>query len=211
LELIRKIPHSGYSEGLDYFQGVLWNSVPKSLVEIDPSDGTVLQRFTPATDYSESLMLFAGKIWNVSFSDNGIYNGKISGDKVSFKKVGTTPESAAWGMTNDGKSILVTGNYSPKIYFLDSTTLKVTKTLTTPVKDLEDLAWDGIGIWSSSYTSHRGQIFRINPKTGAIPEFYDLSDPESCPLIDGIAYDGKGLWVTGKQCPAIYYFKLPPR
>jgi glutamine cyclotransferase len=30
---------------------------------------------------------------------------------------------------------------------------------------------------------------------------------ENCPVIDGIAYDGKGLWVTGKECPSIYYLK----
>jgi glutamine cyclotransferase len=210
LELIRKIPHSGYSEGLDYYQGFLWNSQPKAIVKIDPKDGSVLSRFTPATDYSESLTFFGGKIWNVSFSDNGIYSGKIEGERINFKRVGSTPEKAAWGFTNDGKRLILTGTYnSAVLYFMDPTTLKVIRRLTTTVKDLEDLAWDGKWIWASSFRSHRGEIFRIEPKTGTVTDFFSLSDPENCPLIDGIAFDGKGLWVTGKHCPSIYYFKLP--
>lgn len=210
LELVRKIPHTGYSEGLDYFKGYLWNAKPDQIVKIDPSDGRVIQAFKPATQYSESVMWFKGELWNLSYSDNGIYVGHLKGDKLVFQRKGSTPESTGWGIANDGKNIIVTGSHnSSKIYFLDPVKLSVVRTIETPVKDIEDLAWDGKALWSSSFTSHRGQIFRIDPTTGAVSQFLSLPDPEECPVIDGIAFDGKFLWITGKNCGSILCVKLP--
>ena len=209
LELIRKIPHSGYSEGIDYYNGFIWHTLPDAILKIDPKDGTILERYKPATDYSESPTWFKGKFYELSFSDNSISIGKIVNKKMVFTRAGTTPEIHGWGITHDNKSIIITGDYSPRLYFLNPSTLKVERTITTPVSALEDLAWDGDGIWASSYTEHRGQVFRINPKDGSIDQFFTLSDPEECPVIDGTAWDGKGLWVTGKHCPSIYLFKNP--
>ncbi len=210
LKLIRKIPHSGYSEGLDYYEGYLWHALPKQILKINPADGSVLERFTPPTDHSESVVWVPGeRLLNLSFSNNGIYEGKLLRGKIEFKKVGQTPEVHSWGSTWTGKQLVITGDYSNKLYFLNPKTFKVEKTIVTEVGDLEDLAWDGKGVWSSSFTQHRGQIFRIDPKTGKKGKFYSLPDPEECPVVDGLAFDGKHLWVTGKDCPSIYYLERP--
>ena len=209
LELIRKIPHSGYSEGLDFYNGYLWNSLPKQLLKINPADGSVVSRFTPASDYSESLAWFQGALWNLSFSDNGIYRGVLtSRGELKFENKGSTPEIHGWGITHNGKELIVTGDYSSKLYFLDPKSLKIKKTLETNGKDLEDLAWDGEYVWASSFTFEHGKIFPINPSNGKVMGYFSLPE-ENCPVIDGIAYDGKGLWVTGKECPSIYYLKKP--
>ncbi|MBI4403983.1 MAG: glutaminyl-peptide cyclotransferase [Deltaproteobacteria bacterium] len=209
LELIGKIPHSGYSEGLDYYQGYLWHALPKMIVKIDPKDGTVLARYQPASEYSESIAWLDGKLWNLSYSDNGIYKGVFDRNRFNFLRVGSTPEKHGWGLTHDGQYLIMTGNYSSKIYFVDPVNLKVVRTLTTLVKDLEDLAWDGRQLWASSFTQHRGHIFSISPTTGAIGELFGLPDPEACPVVDGVAYSPEGLWVTGKDCPSIYLFRKP--
>ncbi len=209
LKLIGAIPHTGYSEGLDFHQGFLWNALPKEILKINPSDGSVIARYTPGSEYSESVAWFNGALWNLSFSDNGIYKGRLKADKLAFKRVGTVPEVHGWGITHNGKQIIATGDYSNKLYFIDALSAKVTRTLETDKTALEDLAWDGRGIWTSSFTGDRGHIFRINPQTGKSGPLYALPDPESCPIIDGIAVDGKTLWVTGKQCPSIYRFELP--
>jgi glutamine cyclotransferase len=209
LKQLGQIPHSGYSEGLDFHDGFLWNALPKEIVKISPEDGSVVARYTPATEYSESVTWFKGSLWNLSFSDNGIYKGLLKGDKLVFKRVGSVPEVHGWGITHDGSQIIATGDYSNKLYFLDPSTAKVVRTLVTDKTALEDLAWDGRGIWTSSFTSHRGRIFRIDPQSGKSGPLYSLPDPESCPIVDGIAVDGKTLWVTGKHCSAIYHFQLP--
>ncbi|MBI1860849.1 MAG: glutaminyl-peptide cyclotransferase [Deltaproteobacteria bacterium] len=209
LKLLRKIPHSGYSEGIDFHDGFLWHALPDAILKIDPKDGTVVERFKPATEYSESLAWFQGKLFELSFSDNSISIGTFVKKQLTFKRGGDTSEVHGWGIAHDGKSLIITGNYSPILYFLNPKTLKVERTITAPVTALEDLAWDGEGIWSSSYTERRGQVFRINPKDGSVKKYFLLSEPEECPVIDGTAWDGKALWVTGKHCPSIYQFKNP--
>ncbi|NBX67710.1 MAG: hypothetical protein EBR01_01955 [Proteobacteria bacterium] len=209
LELLRKIPHSGYSEGLDFHNGFLWNALPKQILKIDPKDGTVVSRLTPSSDYSESLTWFNGVMWNLSFSDNGIYKGTLtSRGAIEFHRKGTTPEAHGWGIAHNGKHLIITGDYSSKLYFIDPSNLKIVRTLQTQGKDLEDLAWDGQFIWCSSFTTERGKIFALDPSNGKILGTFALPD-DSCPIVDGIAFDGKGLWITGKECPSIYYVKKP--
>lgn len=209
LEVERKIPHSGYSEGLDFKEGYLWHALPEEIVKIDPRDGRVVGRWKPATAYSESLVWVGADLWNVSYSDNGIYRGKLQGDKLVFQRVGSVPEKHAWGMEFDGKHLVVTGNYSSVLYFLDPATAKVARQVRVPARDLEDLAWDGEAIWTSSFTEKRGTIFKVDPATGAIGGTYQLPDPEDCPIVDGLAYDGSHLWITGKHCPYVYRAKRP--
>ncbi|MCB0406527.1 MAG: glutaminyl-peptide cyclotransferase [Bdellovibrionales bacterium] len=209
LELLRRLPHSGYSEGLTYHENYLWHALPEQIVKIEPTDGRIVETYKPASKYSESVTWFQGKLWNVSFSDNGIYAGTLRGGKLEFVRVGETPEAHAWGLTHDGKHLIFTGNFSKKIYFWDPKSRKVVRELETPIKDVEDLAWDGVGIWSSSFSSHKGKIFRIDPESGKISGFFELPDPESCPVIDGIAYHQGELWVTGKHCPSIWVLRKP--
>jgi len=209
LEIIRTIPHSGYSEGIDFHEGFIWNSLPKQIVKIDPADGTVVQRFPSPTDHGESLKWLRGKMVHVSFADNGIYLGSFLTDALSFKKVGKVPEEKAWGIEFNGKELILTGNYSDTLYFLDSKSYALKRSLKTEMKDIEDLAWDGKRLWASSFTLHRGQIFPIDLKTGKVGPFFSLPNPESCPVIDGLAFDGKALWITGKECPALFYAKIP--
>lgn len=209
LEILRKIPHTGYSEGLDYHEGFLWHALPKEIVKIDPKDGTIVDKFKPGSEYSESVVWIAGKLFNVSFSDNGIYVGGLVNGKLNFERKGTTPEIHSWGLTYDGKHLIMTGNYSDTLYYYDPKTLKKVRELKTNKADLEDLAWDGKGIWTSSFTTDKGSIFRIDPKTGKAGKTYALPSVDDCPIIDGIAYDGKNLWITGKNCLSLYYVNLP--
>lgn len=209
LELIRKIPHSGYSEGLDFYDGYLWNPIKDKILQIDPKDGSVLNKWSPPTEHSESVAWFNHKMFNLSFSDNGIYVGDLTQQGIlNFQRKGNTPEIHGWGLTHNGKELIMTGNFSSKIYFVSPKSLKVLRTLETPAKDIEDLAWDGEFIWASSFTTEAGKIFAIHPNTGKVLGTYALPD-DNCPVIDGIAYDGKNLWVTGKECPSLYYIKKP--
>ena len=208
LEIIRKIPHTGYSEGLDFHEGFLWHALPKEIVKIDPSDGSVVGRFKPSTDYSESLKWWNGKLYNLSFSDDGIYVGKLANGALAFERKGTVPEKHGWGMEVIGPNLVTTGDYSKVLYFYDSK-LKVVRTLVTEADAIEDLAYDGRYLWASSFTTNRGKIFRIDPKNGKVGTLYTLPNADDCPIIDGLAYDGKNLWLTGKQCPSIYYIKKP--
>lgn len=209
LEIINKIPHTGYSEGLDFHAGFLWHALPKQILKIDPKDGSILEKFSPATDYSESIKWLNGKLWNLSFSDEGLYQGELTNNKLVFTKITSVPEPRGWGIEKVGNQLAVTGNFSNKIYFFEPKTKKWGKTLVTDATDLEDLAWDGSRLWSSSFSSHSGKIFYVDLKSGKMSSLYELPEKDLCPIIDGIAFDGKTLWITGKECPSIYQAKLP--
>ena len=189
LELIRKIPHSGYSEGLDFHEGFLWNAIKDQILKIDPKDGTVLSRFQPPTEHSESVAWFKGRLYNLSFTNNGIYVGDLnSKGELNLERKGSTPEVHGWGLTHDGSQLIMTGNFSSKLYFVDPKSFQVIRTLQTEAKDIEDLAWDGEWIWTSSFTVDRGKIYALHPKTGKILGKYELPD-QNCPIIDGIAFE----------------------
>lgn len=229
LKLVRSIPHTGYSEGLDFHEGFLWHALPTAIVKIDPSSGEVVQTFKPPTAYSESISWFQGKLWNVSYADNGIYAvekadvaaakpSPVVGDPsfLPFSRIGSAREVHAWGLTNDGKNLIFTGDHgSDTLYFFDPSKTAIVRTLKVkgpegkPLTDLEDLAWDGKSLWTSSFESHQGAIFAVHPKTGKVQKFYSIPDPAECSVIDGIAYDHKHLWVTGKNCAKIYCFEIP--
>ncbi|NBT58863.1 hypothetical protein EBT16_08785 [bacterium] len=209
LEIINKIPHSGYSEGLDFHEGFLWNSLPQRIVKIDPKDGAVVESYVPATEYSESLKWASGKLWNLSFKNKGLYRGQIKNSQLVFEKIGEVPEDCGWGIERVGQELVTTGNFSNKLYFFNPENKKWTRTLVTDGVDLEDLAWDGKTLWSSSFSNYRGTVFSINIKTGKIESFWELPQKDECPIIDGIAFDGKTLWITGKECPSIYQVKIP--
>lgn len=209
LEIIKKIPHSGYSEGLDFHEGFLWHALPKEIVKIDPKDGQVLARFSPASEYSESIKWFNGRIWNLSFSDNGLYQGELKGTSLVFKKITTLPEPHGWGIERIGNDLVVSGNFSSYLYFFDTQKMKWGRVLKTEATEIEDLAWDGQWLWSSSFSSHSGKIFALDISSGKIQGFWALPEKDQCPVIDGIAVQGKTLWITGKDCPSIYQVKIP--
>lgn len=223
LKVVRTIPHSGYSEGLDFFEKFLWQAQPSVIRKIDPASGEVVKEFQPPTEYSESLAWFQGGLWNLSFKDNGIYFGKLDASgALRFTRRGSTKEIHGWGLTQNGKDLLFTGSYgSRKIYTFDPSSGQITREITAELSDLEDLAWDGQGIWTSTFNVRqtykgkpaplRGTVFRLDPANGSVQGFYALPDPEQCPVIDGIASLGTRLWITGKNCTSIWLVENPKK
>lgn len=211
LTLIRRLPHAGWSEGLDVHGRELWHSFPGSIKVYDKETGDELRELasSPST-YNESLAWRDGELWNVSYDDSNVYVGRPAAEgELDWHIAGTTPEVHGWGITHDPDHVIVTGNGSPFLYFLDPQTAGLVKTVTTPVDDLEDLAWDRGAIWASSYSEYPGQFFRIDPSTGAIVDVHSLPGAGECSIVDGIAVDGTSLYVTGKHCPWVYVFEMP--
>lgn len=211
LERVRTIPQAGWSEGLDVSGGRIWHPYPHHLEESDLATGDLIATFTPPSDYSESVTWFDGTLYELSYATDGIYEATFAADSsLTWTLAGHMPEIHGWGITHDGESLIATGNGSPYLYFLDPATLTVTRTVTTPVDDLEDLAWDGRWLWASSFSLLHGSIVKLDPMTGDIAGLYELAEPSRCSQIDGIAIDAGLLYVTGKDCPWIEVYELPP-
>ena len=170
----------------------------------------VLKSFKPATSYSESIKWDNGQLWNLSFSDNGIYKGKLLRNRFAFKKVAAIPdEKHGWGIEVVGNQIAVTGNYSPRIYFFNKKTFKLERIIKLSVSELEDLAFDGKRLWVSSFREKKGKIYAVDLKKGKIVGSFMLPKQYQCTVIDGLAVQGKTIWITGKHCANIYQVKNP--
>lgn len=207
--LIRTMEHSGWAEGLEVHEGELWHAYPSSHRVLDLMTGAELRRYTPPSGYSESITWFEGKLYNVTYDDQNLYAGTLNAAGLfDWRIVGTVPEIHAWGITHDGDSIIVTGNGTENLYFLDPANGALRRTITTPIDDLEDIAWDRGAIWASSYSELHGQFFRIDPATGSVLDVHSLPDPTECEIVDGLAVADGLLYVTGKNCPKIYVFAL---
>ena len=205
LEWVETLPSEGWSEGLDWHEDVLWQAFPHSIREKDPQTGEVTVTHAPPSDYSESVAWKPSDLFNVSFATNKIYRGRKTESGFGWQVIGEVPEVHAWGIAHDGTSLIVTGNGTPFLYWLDPDDGTLLRTVTTPVDDLEDIAWFAGQVWASSYSEYPGQFFRIDPATGAIAHVYELPDPSACDIVDGIAFDTRSrLYVTGKDCPSIW-------
>lgn len=211
LTLVRTLPHDHWCEGLDVHDGELWEAFPHTIRVYDPLTGELKREYEPPSTYSESIAWRNGELWNVSYHDSNVYVGTPSEDGTTFswRVAGTTPDVHAWGITHDPESVIVTGNGREYLYFLDPVTAEFQRSITTPVDDLEDIAFDRGAIWASSYSEYHGQFFRIDPATGEILDVHSLPDAEECTIVDGIAVADGELFVTGKDCPWIYVYALP--
>jgi glutamine cyclotransferase len=121
-------------------------------------------------------------------------------------------------MTQDGRNIILSDG-TPVLRFLDPKTLTVVRRLRVtaegvPVDQINELEYVKGEILANIWLTNR--IARIDPKTGAVKGWIDVSalaarigarDPDAVP--NGIAYDKAHdrLFVTGKMWPLLFEVK----
>ncbi len=124
-----------------------------------------------------------------------------------------------WGLTHDEKSLIMS-NGSDTLYFRDSTSLEVTRTINVhnqwrKYKKLNELEYAEGFIWANVWGSD--YILKIDPQSGKSLGIINLhsiaSKHNSRPghtVLNGIAYDKKrkAFWVTGKFWPKQYLVKF---
>lgn len=142
-------------------------------------------------------------------------------DLKTFKKLGEFKyETEGWGLTHDGKNLIMSDG-SDQLMYLDTVTLKTVKTLKVtdeygPVKMLNELEYVEGFIMANVWETNT--IVKIDPNTGKVVGRLDLTalsrdakmrHPQS-EVLNGIAYHPttKLLLVTGKNWPLIYVLQL---
>lgn len=108
-----------------------------------------------------------------------------------------------------------------QIRFLDPDTLAETGRISVtadgrPLDQINELEWIDGEVFANLWQDNR--IARIDPETGVVKAFIDLTDlvPKDAGLdpnddvLNGIAWDaaGKRLFVTGKRWPQLYEIRL---
>jgi glutamine cyclotransferase len=210
-----------YTQGLLFQDGKLLESTGQvghsSLRRVEIETGRLLQRIDVNPPYfAEGITLLKGKIYQLTWQHQVgfIY------DAWTFQKLGEFHYAGeGWGLANDGQSLILSDG-SNRIRFLDPANFEVRKTIAvvdgrSAINELNELEYVQGEIYANIW--HADRIARINPRTGSVVGWIDLTgliarnevnDEEA--VLNGIAYDETNgrLFVTGKLWPKLFEIRL---
>ncbi|MCT2406305.1 glutaminyl-peptide cyclotransferase [Chryseobacterium antibioticum] len=168
----------------------------------------------PAEIFSEGCAIVGDKIYQLT------YKNKIGFvyDKNSLRKLSQFPLpnviGEGWGLTYDGKNLVATDG-SKNLYFLDvNDPSKVVRTVavaghTETYANINELEYHNGFIYSNVW--HQPIILKINPATGEAVGKFDFTkltkendQGNSEHVLNGIAFKGNNMLVTGKNWSKIY-------
>jgi glutamine cyclotransferase len=222
-------PHdvNSFTEGLEFKDGFLYESGgdygKSKLAKVELTTGKDIQRinFPDKNFFGEGITILNGKLYQLTYKQQicTVYDVK------TFKKLNEfNYEGEGWGMTNDGKQIIM-DNGSNDLYYRDPETFKVIKTVGVidnngAVANINELEFIDGFVYASMYTMSNDKIIKIDPTTGKVVGTIDFNNvlakyakPEEYAnrdVCNGIAYDStqKRFFITGKNWPKLFEIKL---
>jgi glutaminyl-peptide cyclotransferase len=229
--VVNALPHdtTSFTEGFLFHDGQLYESTghtdnypsSRSLFgAVDLSSGKIQTKAEIDKNkyFGEGIVFLNGKVYQLTL-DNKI--GFVY-DSKTFKKNGefTLPSEHGWGMTTDGKYLII-GDGSSNLYYLDPDNYKLIKIVGVtdnngPVGNINELEMIDGYLYANHWQTN--DILKIDPSSGKVLGKLDLSSlaneaqnkyPGSAEM-NGIAYDSssKKVYVTGKMWPNIYEIKF---
>lgn len=225
-KVVRVHPHDprAFTQGLVFHNGYLYEGTGQygqsTLRKVDIPTGKVLQSQSLDPRYfGEGVTIWKDRLVQLTWQTKlgFVY------DLATFKPLTTfTYPHEGWGLTHDGKR-LIASDGSSTIYFRDPVTFKETGRVTVrdhgrPIEQLNELEFIRGEIWANVWQSDR--IVRINPATGAVTGWIDLTGLLPAAqrhgeedVLNGIAYDpatGR-TFVTGKWWSKLYEIRVVPK
>jgi len=221
-------PHdtSSYTEGLEYHDGILYESDGGRLTEetgqssmrkVDLITGRVIKMV--AVDpkiFAEGITVVGDKVIQLTWTEKIGYVY----DKTTLKLLDTFTNNVGvegWGMTFDGAKIYMDDSTN-RIWFLNKDTYQQIGYVDVydnkgPVNKLNELEYINGKIYANVYGTD--DILVIDPKTGAVLQKADMTDlyltrNAGADVLNGIAYDkatGR-IFVTGKKWNKLFQVKF---
>jgi glutaminyl-peptide cyclotransferase len=223
--VLSTLPHNdkAFTEGLVIYDERLLESTGQNkqswIAEVDQATGQHEKKVILDSEYfGEGITVLNKKIYHLTYKEK---TGFIY-DATTYEKIGEfNYNTEGWGITNNGKNLIMSDG-TDKLYFLDTTTLKVIRTLPvidvagTRVKNLNELEYINHYIFANVYES--SWIVKIDPTSGKVVGQLDLTPitseikrmyPNAYEL-NGIAYHKPtdALLITGKFWPKSYLIKI---
>ncbi|MBA4198434.1 MAG: glutamine cyclotransferase [Chitinophaga sp.] len=223
-------PHStnAFTEGLELQNGFLYESTGEYgksfLAKVDIKTGNAVQRKDLTKEYfGEGLTILNGKIYQLTYKENKcfVYDAK------TFKLLNTfTYEGQGWGMTNNGKEIIMDSG-SNILFYRNPETFAVTKTVPVagvPTSNgevfINELEYVKGFIYANTWTQDFDKIVKIDANTGKVVGLLDFTgvleryatpaETTKRDVLNGIAYDSTKniFYLTGKNWPKMFEVKL---
>lgn len=222
--VLSTLPHhtEAFTEGLIIHNNKILESTGQIgqswIAEVNPVSGQHEKKIVLDDRYfGEGITVLNNKIYQLTYEEKigFIYHAQ------TYKKLGEFKyNTEGWGMTNDEKNLIMSDG-TEKLYFLDTTSLAVKRTLIVTdenrrIKNLNELEYINDYIFANIYET--AWIVKIDPVSGKVVGRLDLSSlaneikrmyPNAKEL-NGIAYDqnSSALLVTGKFWPKSYLIRL---
>jgi glutaminyl-peptide cyclotransferase len=230
-QIINTYPHdtSAFTEGLQFVDGKLYESTGnygKSDFRItDLKTGTPEKKVPMDKKYfGEGLTVLNGKIYQLTYQEKTgfVYDAKTLKPEKTF----TFNQGEGWGLTNDGKNLIMS-NGSSNLFFLDPNTLQEVNRLGVTnqygqVSNINELEYIKGYIYANQWQND--VIFKIDPSSGKVVGVVDMSKlreqtgipqpdqmtGEGPDVLNGIAYDSaqNKIYITGKNWPKLFEVKL---
>lgn len=222
-EVVNAWPHDpkAFTQGLAFHDGYLYESTghhgTSTLRRVELKSGKVKKKYNVPPEYfAEGISIFQDKIYQLTWQSHKCFIY----DLKSFKLEGEFHHGGeGWGLTNDGK-LLIMSDGTSELRFLDPNTFLPVRTISIldgaqPLMDINELEYIKGEIYANIWKSER--VVRIDPANGKIVGWVDLSglrppgvENDTDNVLNGIAYDEKEdrLFVTGKRWPKLFEIRL---
>ena len=218
--IVGTYPHdtSSYTQGLIIYNGNMYegtgNYGHSMLKQVDMKTGKAIREISLDKKYfGEGVTILNDTVYQLTWKEKTVFVYTLK----DFKKIKEfSVDIEGWGLTNDGKNLIVSTGSSDLFYY-DPSTFKLIKAQTitdagSPTHDINELEYINGFIYANQYQAP--YIFKIDPASGQIVAKADLTgmwdrikaiDPEA-DVPNGIAYDAatKKIYITGKWWPELY-------
>lgn len=218
--IVGTFPHdtSSYTQGLIIYNGKMYegtgNYGKSRLMEVDQKTGKIIRSISLDKQYfGEGVTILNDTVYQLTWKEKKVF---VYGLKDFHKIKEFDADIEGWGLTNDGKNLIVSTGSSELNYY-DPSTFKLTKTQTvteggTPVSNINELEYINGFVYANQYEAP--YILKINPANGEVVAKADLMemwdriktiDPDA-DVPNGIAYDPatRKIYITGKWWPELY-------
>lgn len=223
---IYKHDSTAFTQGLEYHNGFMYEGTGQlgasKLFKKELQTGSIVKiHALEANLFGEGITILNDKIYQLTWQNKMGFVYQLSDFKLLQQ---FTYQIDGWGLTNDGKHLIVSDG-SSFLYFWDPYTFKEVKRISVQdnrglrnnLNELELI--DGFvyaNVWQTD------EILKIDTATGNVIGKMDLTgllqkntginlnDPDK--VLNGIAWDssGKRLFLTGKYWPRLFELKFAP-
>lgn len=208
---------SYFTQGLEISDGLMYESAGQygeSRVRKYRPSGDLTLVEEPIADkyFAEGLTLLKDELYLLTWQKQTLLVFDPE-DLMLKRELSYTGEG--WGLANNGAQLIMSDG-SDTIYFRDPVTFKIKREIQVrsqqhSVRRINELEFAEGYLWANIWYSPF--IVKINPATGNVVAFYDLSNVvknhsngNDEQVLNGIAYDAKrkAYWITGKLWPKRY-------
>jgi len=224
-QILNIFPHdtSSFTQGLIWHEGKLWEGTgwyfESKLLQTDYKTGKAIKSIKlPNNEFGEGITILNNKIYQLTWQEHKVYVYDLK--TLKQEKIFEWPYEG-WGITTDGKALLVSTGGS-NLYWVDPATFKITKTVGVSdhngyVDSINELEWINGFIYANKYLTD--YILKIDPTSGQVVGKLNLTgllQQSNQPIVantdvlNGIAFNPTtgNLLITGKRWPALYELKL---